>query len=121
MAVQPGPLMVLVYDRFGPSGEDTVRLKSMEGFTPEVWGKVYLALYKAQGKTFYQTEDLGTWEFTNDTLRRTMVTDPNELHPVTDQDVLQLLITREGFLTDIQLPVSILQPAYVFELHLVTY
>lgn len=121
MAVQPGPLLVLVYERAVQTKEDTVKLQSMDGFTPEVWNKVYLALYSAQGKTFYPTHDPGQWEFTNDTLRRTMFNDFTELHSVTDPGVLQLLATREDFLTDIPLPVAIQQPAYMFELHLVTY
>lgn len=121
MAVTPGPILVLVYDRFGPSEEDRVELMSMEGFDPEAWGRIYLALYKAQGKTFYLSDNPERWDFTNDTLRRTRLTDVNEVHPVTDADVYQLLMQGLDFLTDIQLPVAVLQPAYLFELHLVTF
>jgi hypothetical protein len=47
------------------------------------------------------------------------------LHTTTDTGILQELDAAVGLqlngLTDIQLPVAILEPTYMFELHLVTY
>lgn len=125
MNVQEGPLIVLIYQTDGPSGTTRTRLAYRTDFHPDVWADIYIDLYNMQGKTFYQTDDPDVWNYTNDTLRRTTFRDVGGLHTVTDIGILQELDAAVGLhlngLTDIQLPVSILQPTYMFELHLVTY
>jgi hypothetical protein len=123
MAVQPGPLIIALRGRNATTGNDYYHLLSLRSTSPEIWSRIYLSLYAMQGKTFYLSETPTgeeVWEYTDDTLQRTDLTETDAMYYVTDPDILQLLQRLDELTQWIHLPIAITQPAYMFELYLVT-
>lgn len=58
MTVQPGPLIIALRGRNATTGNDYYHLLSLGSPSPEIWSRMYLALYAMQGKTFYLSETL---------------------------------------------------------------